>query len=79
MSGLFSGSGFVTHAVIAEIADQATVETRQTGNARHAITCLEFFDKSQRIGTLMLLGFDTIDQHMHAMPINAQHRAGGQT
>ncbi len=84
MSGVPSGSGFghgarllldVAHAVVAEVADQAAVEARQTGEGGDVVARLELLDEGQRVGALEALDLHAVDAHAHLVAVDAQHRA----
>jgi len=68
----------ITHAVITEIAHQATVEARQTGNGRHVVTGLEFFNERQRILRFAGFNLDTVMGHADLVIMHPQHRAAWQ-
>ena len=48
----------VAHTVIAEVANQATVEAWQPLQGRHVVAGLELLDEVQRVSALMALYFD---------------------
>lgn len=82
-----SGSGFgqvgqaffhVAHAVVTEVADQASIETWQAGHGGHLVARLELLDESQRVGAIEALGFHAIDADPHLMVVDPQHRAARQ-
>ena len=69
----------VTHAVIGEVTDQATIETRQPGDGRHLVARLELLDEGQRIGALVTLDLDAVGGDHHLMTVHTQHGARRQT
>jgi len=68
----------ITHAVITKIAHQATVETRQTGDGRHVVAGLEFFNEGQRVLHFAGFDLDTVMGHADLVIMHTQHGAAWQ-
>ncbi|MNJ30402.1 hypothetical protein D3C77_250000 [compost metagenome] len=68
----------ITHAVIAEVAHQATVEPWQTGDGRHLVALFEGLNKGQRVFYIVALDLNAVVTDPHLMVIHTQHGAARQ-
>ena len=65
----------ITHAVVAEVADQAAVETRQAGNVGNLVAVLEGFNERQRVFDIVAFHFHAILQDADVVAMHTHHRA----
>ena len=65
----------VAHSVVAEVADQAAGELRQTIHLRHLVTRLEGLDKGQWIGDRLLLDHHVVGDDGDLVTAYAEYRA----
>ncbi|MNN31443.1 hypothetical protein D3C81_1451310 [compost metagenome] len=64
----------IPHAVIAEVADQAAIETWQARNIGDLVTVLERLDEGQRVFDVVAFNLDAILQDTHVVAMHAHHR-----
>jgi len=68
----------IAHTVVAEVTDQAAIETWQAGNVGDLVAFLERLDKGQRVFDIVAFNLDTVLQDADVIAVHPHHRPRGQ-